>query len=396
LSGVEIIEAGGFAGVKLLGSSTANNFDFSGVTLVGITQIDLGSGNDSLVGTGNADTVIGGGGNDSISLGGGDDVVRYGNSSNGFDSVDGGSGANDRLVASANNATIGLEALTGIEAIDAAGFTGVKLVGSSNANAFDFSAVTLTGIVQIDAGSGNDTVVGSSADDVIVAGKGNDVLSAGGGNDLFKVATSAGTDVYDGGSGTDRIEASASNVTVTVTGANITGVEAISAAGFAGFKLVGTSAANTLDFSSLSLSGVTLISGGSGNDSITGSSAADFLDGGAGRDTLTGGSGADTFIFNSTSHSKGTSNIDRIVDFVQGQDRIDLSVIDASTALIGNDAFNFIGNAAFNNTAGQLRFDTSTLIGVTRILADTDGNSTVDMEIHLAGTYAIISADLIL
>ena len=98
------------------------------------------------------------------------------------------------------------------------------------------------------------------------------------------------------------------------------------------------------------------------------------------------------FDFNLASHSQGSANIDRITDFVQGQDHIDLSTIDANLGLAGNDAFIFISNAAFSGVAGQLRFDTTSIAGVTRILADTDGNSSVDMEIHLAGTFNNLTA----
>ncbi len=48
---------------------------------------------------------------------------------------------------------------------------------------------------------------------------------------------------------------------------------------------------------------------------------ADTIEGGAGGDTLTGGAGADTFVFKS-----GDGN-DKITDFTNGTDTIDLSTI---------------------------------------------------------------------
>ena len=48
---------------------------------------------------------------------------------------------------------------------------------------------------------------------------------------------------------------------------------------------------------------------------------ADTIEGGAGGDTLTGGAGADTFVFKS-----GDGN-DKITDFTNGTDTIDLSAI---------------------------------------------------------------------
>ncbi len=355
-----------------------------------------GAGNDRITTLEGNDTITGGTGNDTISSGGGNDTILFGTGSNGSDAIDGGVGSLDRIVANAAGVTIGLMSISGIEVIDAGGFANIRIVGTTSANSFDFSAATLIGIASIDAGAGNDTVLGSASNDVIIGGAGNDLLRGGGGNDIFRVGTSGGTDTHDGGEGADRIEASAANVALTVTGTNIVGVETISSAGYAGFKLVGTTAANTLDFSGLVLSGVALISGGSGNDVITGSSGADFIEGGVGKDTLTGGAGGDMFIFTSTTHSKGTTSIDRITDFVRGQDRIDLSVIDANTLATGNDAFDFIGTSVFSGGAGKLRFDATSIPGTTRIFVDVDGNLAADMEIHLAGTYALEASDFVL
>lgn len=191
------------------------------------------------------------------------------------------------------------------------------------------------------------------------------------------------------------IEAAANNVSLTVTGANLTSIETISSGGFTGFKLIGDSAANLLDFSAMTLSGVSLIGGGGGNDTIIGSAAADMIEGGAGSDFLTGGLGADVFDFNFADHSMGSAKIDRITDFEQGQDLIDLSGIDANTGLTGNDAFIFIEDAAFTGVAGQLKYDAISIAGVTRVLADTNGDSKVDMEIQLTGTIDLGALDFL-
>ena len=75
-------------------------------------------------------------------------------------------------------------------------------------------------------------------------------------------------------------------------------------------------------------SGVNTIIGGIGNDKIAGAGGADFL---------TGGVGADVFIFKAAADSApGAADI--ITDFVAGTDKIDLSLIDANTALSGNQA----------------------------------------------------------
>ena len=357
--------------------------------------ISAGSGNDTLLGGIGNDSLTGGTGNDLMTAGDGDDTLIYGSGLNGFDAVDGGLGANDRILANASNVTIGLSSLTGIEQISAAGFTGAKIVGTTANNTLDFSSVSLTGISSIDAGSGADTVTGSAGDDIIIAGAGNDVLRGSGGNDVFRVGASAGTDTFDGGGGTDRIEAAANGVTLTMTGSNITGVEGISGAGFTGFTLAGTSAANSLNFSGIALSGVARINGGSGNDTISGSAGNDVIEGNIGKDMLTGGFGADTFDFNLATHSRGTA-IDRITDFARGQDIIDLSSIDADGSLGTRDSFLFIGADAFTGLAGQLRYDTTLIAGTTRVLADLNGDKVIDMEIHLTGTYVLAGSDLLL
>ena len=297
--------------------------------------IDGRGGNDSITTGLGADRITGGAGNDTIQAGGGNDVILYGTGSNGYDSIDGGAGGHDVVLATANGVTIGLSSVTGIEVIDAGGFSNVTIEGASSDDNFDFSSVSLIGIASINSGPGNDTVFGSTGADVINGGTGNDLLIGGAGNDVFKVGGSAGTDSYDGGADFDTIEASKSAISLVVTGTNITGIEAISSGGFSGFKLVGTGSANVLDFSAISLIGVEFIDAGAGNDVVIGSAGADAIIGGSGRDTLTGGAGNDTFIFTSTSQSTRPSTIDIITDFHQGEDRIDLSGIDANTVLAG-------------------------------------------------------------
>jgi len=62
-----------------------------------------------------------------------------------------------------------------------------------------------------------------------------------------------------------------------------------------------------------------IISGNSGKNALDGLGGADRLSGGKGNDVLKGGGGADIFVF-STGFAK-----DRIIDFTDGEDRIDLS-----------------------------------------------------------------------
>src|SRR5262249_56842695 len=97
--------------------------------------------------------------------------------------------------------------------------------------------------------------------------------------------------------------------------------------------------------------------GGNDNDKLNGGSGLDKVTGGVGADTVVGGLDADTFIYQATNQSTvAATGRDTIADFSQAQgDKIDLSLIDANTTVVGNQAFDFIGSAAFSNTAGELR-----------------------------------------
>lgn len=92
--------------------------------------------------------------------------------------------------------------------------------------------------------------------------------------------------------------------------------------------------------------------GGADADRLYGNGQNDILIGGAGRDLLTGGSGADRFVFTRLSDS-GAGARDWILDLRQG-DRIDLRSLDARAGESGNQAFRFIGKAAFTGE-GQIR-----------------------------------------
>jgi hypothetical protein len=118
---------------------------------------------------------------------------------------------------------------------------------------------------------------------------------------------------------------------------------------------------------------------------------ADQVSGGVGSDTLTGGADVDVFVYRSVAES-APGGTDLITDFVKGVDRINLANIDAIAATVGvNDAFTFIGTAAFSNVAGQLRYAQSG--GQTIVSGDVDGNGTADLQIVLGGTINLAAAD---
>ena len=137
--------------------------------------------------------------------------------------------------------------------------------------------------------------------------------------------------------------------------------------------------------------GADYLSGDAGNDQLNGGAGNDTLLGGAGRDELTGGTDSDFFRFDALSDSAVGGNRDLIVDFNRGQgDRIDLALIDANTALAGDQAFTFIGTAAFGRVAGQLRFSGGLL------QVDVNGDGRTDMDIAVQGVSSLLATDLVL
>ena len=349
------------------------------------------AGDDQITTLSGTDTIHGGAGNDAIAAGDGNDTITVSGTGDGFDAIDGGAGE-DRIIALGNGTTIGLRAVVGIETISANGFGNVRISGDDGANTLDFSNTALSGITKISGGAGDDVILGSAGNDVIAGDIGNDTLKGGAGDDMFTLNSTSRTDTIDGGDGYDTIKA-AQNSTV-LSWWNVTGVEAISGAGYAAIDIVGSSGNDIIDLSAVALSGIRQIDGRDGHDTIIGSSGADRVTGGNGQDQLTGGDADDVFDFNTIGQSK-VGIADVITDFVRGGDRIDLSTIDASTALTGNQAFSLIGEAAFTGVAGELRIDTSQT-GKTVVYGDINGNKTADFQVELIGTHQLIASDFVL
>ncbi len=301
-SGIEAISAGGFANVSIQGGTGNDTLDFSTTTLTGIVRIDGGAGNDTITGSTAADTIMGGAGNDSLRGGNGGDTYEIA-AGHGFDSFsDTGTGGTDRVVATANNVVIGLASgfgtASGIEEISGGGFANVSIQGGTGNDTLNFSTTTLTGIVRIDGGAGNDTITGGAAADTIVGGAGNDSLRGGNGGDTYEIGAGHGFDSFSdtGTGGTDRVVATADNVVIGLLSGfgSASGIEEISSGGFANVSIAGGTGGDTLNFSATTLTGIARIDGGAGNDTITGSTGADAIVGGIGNDRLSGGAGNDT------------------------------------------------------------------------------------------------------
>ena len=129
--------------------------------------------------------------------------------------------------------------------------------------------------------------------------------------------------------------------------------------------------------------------GGSGADILIGGAGNDILRGNGGGDTLTGNGGADQFRYFETADStSGAGNFDSILSFTHLTDKIDLSGVDANSAVAGDQAFSFIGSAAFAGTgassAGQLRaFQQNAGTNTWEVQADVNGDGVADMMIRV-------------
>ena len=120
-------------------------------------------------------------------------------------------------------------------------------------------------------------------------------------------------------------------------------------------------------------------------DKLVGDGTSNWLTGESGPDVLTGQGGNDQFVLNAVSDSPPGNGRDQVTDFNAGDaassvDKINLRVIDARTGP-GNDAFSFIGTAAFSNTKGELRVEQAGTSAI--VMGDVDGDGTADFEIEL-------------
>jgi serralysin len=299
-------------------------------------------------------------------------AVNYLQGGAGNDTMVGGDGADTYYVDSAGDGCVETNADLATGGRD----TVVSTLASYALGANIEDLILGTGGVTAFGNSLNNFLYGNAgAVNYLQGGGGNDTMVGGDGNDTYYV-DSAGDGVVETNAdlatgGRDTVSSSISYALgLNVEDLLLSGNAAINANGNAlNNYLVGNDVAN-------------LISGFDGND---------WLVGGLGQDTLVGGNGADRFDFNALPESLAGDDRDAITDFSHAQgDLVDVSGIDANSSLASDQAFSFIGAAAFGLLAGQLRFAANILAG------DVNGDGTADFEIQLAGVPSLLVADLIL
>lgn len=397
----------GGAGADTLGGSSGND-NLSG--MAGDDSLNGGAGNDHLTGgkgadtlngstgddvldsdatndtVGGADLLYGGDGNDRITSGAGNDNINAGEGHDvaradagndtlrgygGDDSLDGGDG-DDRFYGGLNNDLLrgnaGLDTISGEEGDD-------LLKGELGNDSLFGDAGNDTAY----GGDGNDKAYGSLGLDRLYGGAGNDSLF--GEEDADKLGGDAGLDSLDGGLGNDTILGG--DDADTLLGAD--GDDQL--LGDAGNDTITGGNGNDLIYGGIGNDTVDgqanndVIYGGDGNDSLTGNTGDDTILGGVGQDTIISGTGLDVIMFQSIldSYDSGTTLVlDRINDFTDGSDKLDVSALGYTGIQAGGGS---------GTTLGFVYSSTSNRTYVTA--ADTD------FKFYLVGNITLDAGDFI-
>ncbi|TDR90173.1 calcium-binding protein [Enterovirga rhinocerotis] len=244
--------------------------DATATTTINLTGNDLANtlrgnaGNNTLNGGAGADNLYGYGGNDTYVVDNAADRV--------FESA--GNGADTVRTSVTYRLAEGQEVETLMASVPAA-TTAISLTGNGFANTLKGNA----GANTLNGGGGGDLMYGYAGNDTYMVDHASDRVFESAGNGTDTVRTSVTYKLAAG----QEIETLTASVATATTAINLTGNEF----------------ANT----------------------IRGNNGANVLNGGLGADRLQGFGGADSFVFDK---AVSAANVDRIVDFVSGQDKIRL------------------------------------------------------------------------
>jgi RTX calcium-binding nonapeptide repeat (4 copies) len=141
----------------------------------------------------------------------------------------------------------------------------------------------------------------------------------------------------------------------------------------------------------------TSYSGSGSSDTIIGNDLDNTINAGNGADTVWGGAGSDVLVFSRGGDMDGGGKVDVYMDFEHGADRFDLKLVDANEMQSGDQAFVFIGEAAFGSSKpGEMRSVYDATGNVTRIELNTDSDISADYAFHVDGRHSFVAADFIL
>ncbi|MFC2248595.1 M10 family metallopeptidase C-terminal domain-containing protein [Labrys portucalensis] len=361
--------------------------------------LDLGAGNDSLTNGKEIDGAVWlGTGDDTatntgviygfISAGNGNDKIT---NSGSVDGIDLGEGVNTLT----NSKTIyrGVYGGDGGNTITNSGtIYGNVQTGAGNDKFTESGAGLVTGDFYL--GAGNDTFVGGASVEYVHDQAGNDIYGLGAGNDVYFASNDGGTDKVDGSTGIDVFTVDPAttdplNINLGTTAA--LGLNAQTAT-------FGTSGGSE------NVKGFEIVWGTAGNDTIVGGAIAETLHGNDGNDIIAGGVGADILwgeggndifkLLGVKDSGLTRAATDTIMDFTQGEDKIDLSSIDANSSVAGFQEFHsLIANSDFTGSSGELRYIFQG--GQTMLQGDINGDKKADFQIAIQGTVNLQSSDII-
>lgn len=381
--------------------STISRFPFAG------NEVDRLYNIEGIVGTVKADTFYVDN-RHTVYAGDGNDTIYLSYRGSGIGDIDAGAGTGDTI----DFSTLAAGVRVKIDLFDGFGLTANAAIKTASTSIFmPWTSLAIVNRVE--------NVTGSAAADVLTGNMFSNIIHGGAGGDTIAMKSQGfgAIDTLYGDAGVDLLDLSGFNAAVSITlpGATVTSpadcvfttdTASINAgtlrliARASGFEdATGSAFADTITGNA----SANRLSGYAGDDSIAGGGGADVIAGGLGRDTLTGGNAgttggdgaADIFAFYSAAESGNTAaTCDLITDFVHLVDKVDLSVIDAIAGTAANDAFKFVGTAAFSGVAGQLRYEQSG--GNTYISADINGDRTADLMIGLTGLRTLTAQDFVL
>jgi len=256
-----VISIGGFDSIT---GSTSGRYDFSQTFVNSPGNFSFGgsSGIDTIIGDSRSNYFDARDGSDVIESGEGNDTLIGGN---GNDFL-AGEGGNDSLIGGADNDTL-------------IGGTGAdSMLGGDGSDLLD--AGSNDGIDSVNAGSGNDTVlVGGAATDTLIGGDGIDLLAAIQA-DITGVTASG-------------FESLVVSTNVRLTRAQFVGFGSITSYNGGLYDIYGADA-GLYDLSTRPTTGLRVLFGSAGIDTLRGDSLSNWLEGQDGNDSLDGGLGNDT------------------------------------------------------------------------------------------------------
>jgi Ca2+-binding RTX toxin-like protein len=294
-----------------------------------------------------------------------------------------------------------LQPVLTIPTIQANTVTVLNVFSGDADNTIDVSALTTSEFsalisVVIEAGDGNDTIIGSDqfgemidgndGNDTITAGDGDDTIDGGDGDDSITAGDGAdsidgddGQDFIDGGTGNDTVDAG--NGRDSVLGGD--GDDSINSGdgsdtvdGGAGADFVnGSSGIDSLDGGDDN----DIVFGGSENDIINGGDGDDIVNGQAGNDTVSGDAGNDTALGGGGSDSLLGGAGDDIINGQSGNDTLNGEAgMDRAYGGSGNDSLD--GGIDDDTLRGHSGDDTLSGGGGADNLDGGSGNDVVQSE----------------